>query len=69
MKHRYAETIQQNIIKKNGLTCLEFCNELRGLEIYFKNKIIPKYLLFWSKTKVDEILSKGGNFKTKERRL
>jgi len=62
------KTIQKPI-KKNGLTYLEFCNELRGLEIYYKNKIIPKYLLFWSKTKVDEILSKGRNFKTKERIL
>lgn len=59
--------IQQNIIRKNGLTYFEYCNKLRGLEIYYKNKIIPKYLLFWSKTKVDEILSKGRNFKTKER--
>ena len=62
------KTIQEPI-KKNGLTYLEFCNELRGLEIYYKNKIIPKYLLFWSKTKVDEILSKGENFKKKERIL
>lgn len=60
------KTIQKPI-KKNGLTYLEFCSELRGLEIYYKNKIISKFLLFWSKTKVDEILSKGGNFKTKER--
>jgi hypothetical protein len=59
--------MEENKIKKNNLTFLEFCNELRGLEIYYKNKIISKFLLFWNKIKVDEILSKGGNFKTKER--
>ena len=54
-------------VRKNTLTFHEFCNELKGFEVWRKNTEIPKWQLFWSNISIDYIFSKDSQFTVKDR--
>ena len=47
-------------VKKNRLTFHEFCFQLKGFDVFYKNSEISKWELFWSNQKIDNILSQDG---------
>jgi hypothetical protein len=54
-------------VRKNTLTFHQFCNELKGFEVWKKNTEIPKWQLFWSNISIDYIFSKDGQFTVKDK--
>ena len=54
-------------VRKNTLTFHQFCNELKGFEVWRKNTEIPKWQLFWSNISIQYIMSKESDFIVKEK--
>lgn len=50
-------TIEQQPIRINGITFLEFMDKFRGKRIIDKyDKEVPKFVLFWSRKSITHIL-------------
>ena len=54
-------------VRKNTLTFHQFCNELKGFEVWRRNTEIPKWQLFWSNISIEKIFSKDSEFIVKDK--
>ena len=54
-------------VRKNTLTFHQFCNELKGLNVFYKGRETPKWQLFWSNVSIDTILLNKGSFMTMDK--
>jgi hypothetical protein len=54
------KTIDNGVIRINGVSFLDFCSAFRGREIVIKgtNKSVPKFLLFWRGVSVPYVKDK-----------
>ena len=51
--------MEQKTITINGLTFIEFISSLRGKRVINKNgQEVPKFILFWSRKTITDILEK-----------
>ena len=54
-------------VRKNTLTFHQFCNELKGLIVFYKGRETPKWQLFWSDISIETILLNKGSFITMDK--
>ena len=59
--------VSLDLVRKNTLTFHQFCNELKGFEVWKRNTEIPKWQLFWSNISISYIMSKDSEFIVKDR--
>lgn len=54
------KTIENGVIRINGLSFLDFCSAFRGRDIVIKGteKTVPKFLLFWKGFSVSYVKDK-----------
>jgi hypothetical protein len=55
------------IDRKHNLTFHEFCNELKGLIVFYKGRETPKWQLFWSNVSIETILLNKSGFMTMDK--
>lgn len=54
-------------VRKNTLTFHQFCNELKGFQVWQRNTEIPKWQLFWSNISIEKIFAKDSGFIVRDR--
>lgn len=54
-------------IRRNELTFPQFCDSLIGFDVYSFNKVVPRWVLFWSNYNVKDILSGNTKFKVEQK--